>query len=338
VGKRDKKSFYIPAVMLLVQLVLHVFIKHSNQNLPSSDFNLRNIGNLFLVILYFIAVAGLFFKLIKPAIKLSEKVIYFYAVITWLLLLAAFISPIIDPGLSKIYLLGQTGNRLLTGLLYFAFMISFISFIVYVWGRIISGVNFSSLKNIYSSFLVLLIFLLLTFIYSFSIKYTSEKWELVKNSQNTVVVPGAAVWSGDIPSPTLSGRVNKALELVNSGYAGKILLTGSNAPGELTEAEAALNYLLAKGVDTSFISIETGTTSTSEQIQFIKSNISARENAGDIIVVSDSYHLPRIVEIAEFINVEIKVAESGHTVNFEDKVYNYIRESVALFMFWCFAL
>ncbi len=324
--------------MLLVQLVLVVYTKHSNQNLPFSDFNLRNIGNIFLVILYLIPIAGLFFKYIKPAVKLSEKVIYFYAVITWLLLLTAIISSMTDPGLNKIFLFGQTGNRLFTGLLYFVFIISLISFIVYVWGHIISGRNFSILKNINTTIIVFLILLLLTFIYSVLINYTSEKWELRKNSHNTVVVPGAAVWSGNIPSPTLSGRVDKALELVNSGYAGKILLTGSNAPGELTEAEASLNYLLAKGIDTSFVSIETGSTSTSEQIQFIKRKISLANYTGDVIVVSDAYHLPRIVEIAEFNNVEIKVAESGHKLNFEDKVYNYLRESVALFIFWCFAL
>ena len=188
------------------------------------------------------------------------------------------------------------------------------------------------------SVLMIFILLLIAFIFNNTLSYTSERWQLNRNNSNITVVLGAAVWSGNLPSPTLAGRVDKALELLNNGYSGKILVTGSSAPGEMTEAEVAFNYLVAKGVDTTLISIETRTRSTTEQMQFIKNKIAGLESVNDIIVISDSYHLPRVIEISKFFNLDIKVAESRHILDYKDKLYNKVRESVALFIFWCLAL
>jgi vancomycin permeability regulator SanA len=179
---------------------------------------------------------------------------------------------------------------------------------------------------------------LITFIYINTLSYASEKWQLSRSNSNIAVVLGAAVWSGNLPSPTLAGRVNKAIELLNNGYSGRILVTGSSAPGEMTEAEVAYDYLVKKGVDTTLISVETATRSTTEQIQFIKNRLAGLESIDDIIVISDYYHLPRVIEISKFFNLDIKVAESRHIVDYENRIYNKVRESIALFIFWSFAL
>jgi uncharacterized SAM-binding protein YcdF (DUF218 family) len=178
----------------------------------------------------------------------------------------------------------------------------------------------------------------MTFIYNNTLSYTSGKWQLNRSSKNVSVVLGAAVWSDNLPSPTLAGRGDKAFELLQNGFSGKILVTGSSAPGEMTEAEVAYNYLVAKGVDPTLVSTETSTTSTTEQIQFIKNELADSELIEDIIVISDSYHLPRVIEISRFFNLNIKVAESRHVVDFQDKLYIKVRESMAMFIFWCFAL
>ena len=90
-------------------------------------------------------------------------------------------------------------------------------------------------------------------------------------------------------------------------------------------------------VDT-LIKIEKLTASTSEQIKWIKINLSTNKKFRDLILVSDAYHLPRTIEISRFFNLNIKVAESVHKLNYEDKIYNKLRESIALFNFWNFAL
>jgi uncharacterized SAM-binding protein YcdF (DUF218 family) len=116
------------------------------------------------------------------------------------------------------------------------------------------------------------------------------------------------------------------------------LLTGSNAPGEMTEADVAFEYAKSKGVDIALIEVESKTTSTNEQIRFIKDNLAVRDDIKDIIIISDSYHLPRVMEISKFYNVTVKVAASKHRLDFKDELYNKLRESVALFFFWCFAI
>jgi uncharacterized SAM-binding protein YcdF (DUF218 family) len=117
----------------------------------------------------------------------------------------------------------------------------------------------------------------------------------------------------------------------------KIYLTGSNAPGELSEAEVALNYIKLKRKDNSEIFLEKETTSTSEQIQFIKKKIISipEEN---VIVISDSYHLVRVKEISKFHNIKIEVTPSDLSLSFKSALYNKIREALALTVFWFFAI
>ncbi|MFN4174641.1 MAG: YdcF family protein [Parachlamydiaceae bacterium] len=84
---------------------------------------------------------------------------------------------------------------------------------------------------------------------------------------------GAAVWSDNKPSPILAARVDKAIDLMKNFNVEKVYFTGSNAPGELSEAEVALNYLKSKNVSADNVITETNTTSTTEQIQFIKNKM-----------------------------------------------------------------
>jgi vancomycin permeability regulator SanA len=186
---------------------------------------------------------------------------------------------------------------------------------------------------------MLIVFLVFIFIFIDNSSYSSSKWTLSKNKKNIAVVLGAAVWTRNIPSPTLSSRVDKALDLLKNGFAGTIVLTGGNAPGEMSESEVAYEYAKIQGVDTSRIIMEKVTSSTTDQIEWIKKNLLANKKfAGDIIIVSDGYHLLRVIEISKFFNIDIKVAESDHKLNFNDKLYNKVRESIALFIFWNFGL
>ena len=58
----------------------------------------------------------------------------------------------------------------------------------------------------------------------------------------------------------------------------------------------------------------------------------------EVIVVSGQYHLIRVLEICHFYNMDIKVAASKGNMEDDKKLYRQLRESIALFVFWCFAL
>jgi len=194
------------------------------------------------------------------------------------------------------------------------------------------------LRSFINALLVIFFFLAFTFIYVVIKGYPSDNWSFKKSDKNLAVVLGAAVWSDNQPSTSLSGRVDKGIQLYIDKFVGGILLTGSNAPGEMSEAEVALEYARINGMDMEKVSYETLTTSTSEQLKYIKTHFVDDESINDIIVVSDAYHLVRIIEISRFLNINIKVTASSIYLNYKKKLFMQLRESIALIVFWCFAL
>jgi vancomycin permeability regulator SanA len=211
-------------------------------------------------------------------------------------------------------------------------------FISYVWLRIFTEKDFIFLRVIFNSVIIVILLLLAAYFYiEIKMKSYSENWNNMSN-KNAAVVLGAAVWSDNQPSPTLASRIDKAAKLYKNGIVKKIQLTGSNAPGELTEAEVALNYLLKKDVDTSDIYIENQTTSTNEQIRFVKKNLVSSKKFENIFIISDQYHLARVSEISKFYNLNVILAASELELSFESLLYSRLRECIAVAMFWCFAL
>jgi len=337
--KSEKYYFLISSVLLLLQLTFLYIIKYINQGLPPGDFSFLKTGNIFNLLIYFGIVLGIYVSIKKKNSGVSGKTVFPLVILTWILLIIAFISTKIEIISGGIYIFSQPGDRVLTGILFLLFLLTLFYFLISLWNRLIGRNNPSVLKNIYSTVLMLILFLIFIFIYIDNVGYSSGKWALRKNKDNIAVVLGAAVWTGNVPSPTLSSRVDKAVELLKKGFVGKIVLTGGKAPGEMSESEVAYEYARAKGVDTSKIIIEKYTSSTTDQIKWIKKSLLTNEiSSGDIILVSDAYHLLRVIEISKFFNLDIKVAESVHKLSFKDKIYNKVRESIALFNFWNFAL
>ncbi|MBE0571807.1 MAG: YdcF family protein [Ignavibacteriaceae bacterium] len=338
-NKSQKKYLIIVVSLLLAQLIFLLVVKYANQDIPLNYFSFAKAGNIFNLLIYAGIIFGILIGIrnINPGI--SNKAIATFLVISWLLLIISFITTKVKIVSAGIYIFEQPGDKVLTGLLFLFFLLTLFYFLIFLWSRIISKRRSSIVRNIFSTMLMLILFLILTLIYIDNVGYASGRWILNKNKKNIAVVLGAAVWSGNIPSPTLSSRVDKALELLEKGFVGKILLTGGKAPGELPESEVGYEYARVKGVDTSKVIIENSTSSTTGQIRWIENNLLADDNSfEDIILISDAYHLPRAIEISKFYNIDIKVAESVHKQDFKDRIANKIRESIALFNFWNFAL
>ncbi len=333
----EKSKYKLIYFALIVQLIFLYFVKYLNQSLSLFEFSIFKTGNLFNLLIYSGLAFGIYISHNKQAV--SGKGVKAFVVITWILLAGSFISTKIKiiPGNS--YFLGLPSDKVLTGLFFLSYLIIFIYFLIFIWTGNFSSKKISFKTTVLNTLALFFLFLLTILVYSDNAGYTSGRWSLNKNDENVVVVLGAAVWSGNIPSPTLSSRVDKAIEILQKGFAGKIILTGGSAPGEMTESEVAFQYAKLKGVDTSKIVTESRTSSTTEQIRWIKNNLIPGElKSVELILISDSYHLPRVIEISKFFNLNIKVAESTHKLDFKDKLFNRMRECIALFNFWCFAL
>jgi vancomycin permeability regulator SanA len=334
-----KKDKLIVTIFFILQLFNLYVIKYNNQNLSLNYFSILKTGNLINLFIYTGIISGIYILSKKGSLALSKKQNISFLIISYLLLLLAFIFTRLKIISSSIYFYDQPGDKVFTGFLFLSHFFSLLFFLVFIWSRIFIKKKTSILKTIVSSILLIVLLMFFILIYIDNVSYTSGRWALKKNNKNVAVVLGAAVWSGNIPSPTLSSRVDKALNLLNQGFAGRIVLTGGKAPGELSESIVAFEYARMKGVDTSKVLIENVTSSTSDQIRWISNEIQTSNNFNaDIIIVSDAYHLPRAIEISKFFNLDIKVAESTHKQEVKDKIFTKIRECIAVFNFWNFAL
>jgi vancomycin permeability regulator SanA len=328
-----------PLIFLFVSIVHLIFlyyIKYLNQDLPLSEFSFKYVGNIFnlLVIICLIIGIIIYFKR-KHSDITSLLILMFFSTLT---LFVAYLLTIIKPPALEFYVLGQPGGKVIEAALFTLYQILLFATISYTWLKGLRSDREVNLRSFSNALIVIFFLLALTFIYILIKGYPSDNWTLTKNDKNVAVVLGAAVWSDNQPSKSLSARVDKGIHLYVDKFVGTILLTGSNAPGEMSEAEVALEYARKNGMDMEKVSYESLTTSTSEQLRYIKENLADDENINDFIVVSDDYHLVRIIEIGKFFDLNVKVAASSNYMNYKKKLYMQLRESIALIVFWCFGL
>ena len=340
IKNKKSKIFKLPLVVILIiilNLAFLSFLKYQNQNLTIGDYDLTNFGNLSNVFFTVMLITGILILVVKKDLIFDIKNFVPFFILNQFFLVAIYISKLISLPFKEIYYSGQTGDELLIGAIFVLYTFTYLVLIFLVWLRIFKVKNVIIIRAMFNSALSMLLILMVVFFYIIGKEAVFDD-ALIKDGNNTVgVVLGAAVWSGNKPSPSLAGRVDKALSLYKQNKISQIYLTGSNAPGELTESEVALKYIESKDSKTSEIFLEKESTSTNEQIQYIKKKLISRSNI-NVIVISDGYHLVRVLEIAKFHEIEIQVSASELSQSFEKALYNKTREALALTVFWLFAI
>lgn len=340
IKNKKSKIFKLPLVVILIiilNLAFLSFLKYQNQNLTIGNYDLVNFGNLSNVFFTVILITGILIVVVKKDLKFEIKNFVPFFILNQFFLVAIYISKLISLPFKDIYYSGQTGDELLIGAFFVLYTFTYLVLIFLVWLCIFKVKNVIIIRAMFNSAVSMLLILLVVFLYIIG-KETVFDDSLIKVVNNNIgVVLGAAVWSGNKPSPSLAGRVDKALSLYKQNKISQIYLTGSNAPGELTESEVALKYIESKDSKTSEIFLEKESTSTNEQIQYIKNKLISRSNI-NVIVISDGYHLVRVLEIAKFHEIEIQVSASELSQSFEKALYNKTREALALTVFWLFAI
>jgi vancomycin permeability regulator SanA len=181
------------------------------------------------------------------------------------------------------------------------------------------------------SFAIVIAMVLLSPIGSTIIEQPSQEYD-------AGVILGAAVWSGDRPSPVLRERLNKGYDLLKNGTVQFLVLTGGHAPNELPEAEVGRRELLKLGVDPTRIVLETSTSSTLEQILFIRDQLQRKQGWSSFIIISDQFHLKRALEICQFNGINALGVSSESPLGPQNLAVYHVRESVALILYWLFGV
>lgn len=149
---------------------------------------------------------------------------------------------------------------------------------------------------------VILLNLSVTFL-SYS-RIVSDEAEL--ESAEAVMVLGAGVYQSGELTPVLEARVDRALAIYRAGLAEKILVSGDNStPSYNTpsynEVVPVKVYLLAEGVPESDIFLDYAGFDTYDSMYRARDVF----EVDTLIVVTQSFHLPRAVFIARALGLEV---------------------------------
>lgn len=336
--KKNQSSLLLYLVIIsLLNLILTYMVKYDLNPNSISSFNMFYFGNIITIILEIMLILFLFAQFInyKTLLFRNKMSLVVMTSLIFVLLLSSYLILKIGINFPDEYLFGYPLKKVIVGgSLFLSFTIKI--YIIALLFNLFMNKGFDAyLKSIYATILILAISVGSIFVYTF--KNGHDMDNLKPSSSRIGVVLGAAVWSNGDPSPLFKGRIEKANELLNNKRIFKIQLTGSNAPGENSEAKTAYNYGLNLGIKKHLMLVEENTTTTTEQILFIKNEFPRSLEITSILIISDQFHLTRVLEICKFFNVKAVAVASDYDLDWKKLLYYRFRESVALLLFWLFA-
>jgi vancomycin permeability regulator SanA len=145
-----------------------------------------------------------------------------------------------------------------------------------------------------------------------------------------IIVLGAAQYGGT-PSPVFRGRLDHAVLLYRQGRADRVMVVGSNEPGDsTTEAEAGREYLVSRGVPTDAALAEPVGRTTYESLVGAAGYMREHE-MHTAFLVSDPWHNARIKRMASDLGIRgYASATWTSAARSEDTRFTgYARETVA---------
>ncbi len=325
---KTKISFSLEkANHLLLILALEVlsfiylyFLRYKNQNLELSGFE-NKTGNIISII---------FFSALLILILISFFISDNFTTASSFFLLIISISGIVSLAASDIVPAKET-KMILVGI--------FLVFNIFLFASF-TGIIFSESKTfglLKSSliFIVILFSVILTvflLVYNFTDDY--EKYFGGKMKADAGVILGAAVWGGNRPSPVLKERINKGYDMYHQSIVPKLVITGGGSPNELTEGEVSKNVLIKYGITPEDLILENSSSSTVEQIQFVRDSLYNLRNWNKIILISDNFHLYRALEICKFNDIDADCLSSDKELSAEGTISFCLKESLGLIIFW----
>lgn len=338
--KYKNSQFIILAVLLNIAIYISVsFIKYKLNGLPLSEYRFDYIGNFLNLLVCVVLISGLI-TLGFSKHQIEKPRLNFLMTLQFLALIFLVISFILFDFInlaSNEYLFFFPIKKVYTGFLMIASLIMQIYSLIYIWGIILGFEKYFEIRTLLRTISAAVILLLFSLFFVWNVNgYSIEKTGNKK--YQFALIPGAAVWQKDKPSPIFEGRIKKGLELYNQGIVKKMVLTGGNAPGELSESEVAYKYLTNRGVDFRDLIVEQSTSTTNEQIRYLRFDSEIHNSESDVLIISDDFHLARTLQMCRFFNVEAVGISTGHRLTFEKTLFYRTRESIALLLFWFFAI
>ncbi len=147
--------------------------------------------------------------------------------------------------------------------------------------------------------------------------------EMAKDFEcDCILVLGAKVYENS-PSLMLADRIDRGADLYFQKENAKILMSGDNSSREYNEVEVMKNYAVSLGVAEEDILLDHKGYSTSESVLNLE-EFGARR----VIIVTQSYHLPRALYLAEKLGIDA-VGVEAENVLYKGHEKRLVREVLA---------
>lgn len=195
------------------------------------------------------------------------------------------------------------------------------------------------LNGIWALILIVLFITGAIFYKVYQFKDDSDLYASETRKSDAGVILGAAVWGGNRPSPILRERINKGFEIYEKKYVSKLVLTGGGGSNtEMSEGEVEKNELRKYGVELKDLIIEDKSSSTFEQILYVRDKVYTKNKWTRIILISDDFHLFRASEMCRFNNINTDCIATDTPRTMEGAINNCFKETVAVIFYWIFGI
>lgn len=139
-----------------------------------------------------------------------------------------------------------------------------------------------------------------------------------------ILVLGAGLMPDGSPSLMLGERIRTGIRLYEAGAAPKLLMTGDHTRADHDEVNAMKDAAMAEGVPSEDVFMDHAGVSTYDSLYRAREIFGARR----IVIVTQAYHLPRALYIAERLGMEA-VGVACDTRRYAGQLYRDVREILA---------
>ncbi len=154
---------------------------------------------------------------------------------------------------------------------------------------------------------------------------------LAEGTYDAIVVPGCAVRQDGTASGALQRRTAHAIDLWHAGVAPKIVLTGGVGRYPKAEARVAADLVLAAGVPSQAVLLESESTTTEANAR-LAASLCDEMARWHIVVTTDGYHCWRCRQL--FGRYFARVETAGSTPGTRLRVRGALREVASILKMW----
>ncbi len=159
----------------------------------------------------------------------------------------------------------------------------------------------------------------------------------IEGEPEAMVILGAKLWNHE-PSPVLTGRLDAALDYLETHPDMTVVVTGGMGDDEpFSEASCMADYLVEGGFPREQILLEENATNTLENLLFSARLLQKQDiSTENLLVVSNGAHLARVKMLARRIGLDISTLSTPVPGGIFYKTYFRAREGAALVKSWLF--